>query len=150
MARKSTALKFTEPGRTQQHFKAECDVNNIVRRFAETGIQESFARGKPRFEFCTNQSFHEAQCIVAEVNTAFAEMPAKVRSYFSNDPANYIAALDDPDRRDDLVDLGLAEPLPPEEITPPEPSQEPVTQTAIPSPAEPSPEAIPPAQTEPN
>ena len=29
---------YTEPSMTQQHFKDECDVNNIIDRYTRTGV----------------------------------------------------------------------------------------------------------------
>lgn len=133
--RRKITSDFPNPGKTQQHFKDECDVNNIVKRFAQSGVVDHLASGSPRYGYCSSQSFTEAQFLVAEVRSNFERLPSATRAHFNNDAAEYIAAHDDEERRDELVTLGLAEPLP---EPPPEPEEIPE-----PPPAEPPPEATP-------
>lgn len=133
MARKNTQTLSGDDGRTQQHFKDECDVNRIVKRFSETGIAEHLANGNPQFAFCSSQSFTEAQFIVADMKSHFERLPSKTRAHFGNDPANFLEAHDDPERRQELFELGLAE-------APPEPEPDPV-EAPDPPPAEPAPQA---------
>lgn len=142
MARKKIVSTFPDPGRTQQHFKEECDVNNIVKRFAQTGVYDHVAAGIPRYAHCSSQSFTEAKFMIAEINSHFERLPAETRRHFENDPEKFVAAHEDPERRDELVELGLAEPLPESENEPDEAPDPPV--------ADPPPEAAPESKTEAN
>lgn len=100
-----------DPGRTQQHFKNECDVNRIVSRFAETGLPPTFAKGEGQYGFASAQTFTEAMHIVAAATSEFEGLPSNVRAHFNNDPTAFLDAADDPERRSEFVRLGLlAEP----------------------------------------
>ena len=104
---------FSGESKTQQHFTASCDVNNIVAHFLQTGVDPHADRAQnQQFGFASSQDFSEAMQNVAEINTRFAELPSEERSAFANDPAQWL-------------EYELT-PLPPEEEeTPPVPSQEP-------------------------
>lgn len=101
-----------ERSRTKQSFKAECDINNIMRKFEKTGLIEHQARFQGRYGDFTNlpQSYHEAVNQVLEAEEMFMTLPAKVRAHFDNDPGSFLAAVDDPARREELVELGLLRP----------------------------------------
>ena len=106
---------FSANGKTQQHFKESCDVNNIVAHFTQTGIDPHADRiGKQKFGYASSQSFSEALRATAEINSAFAELPSATRAHFQNDPASWL-------------DAQLTPEAPSEEITPPESPQEPST-----------------------
>jgi len=128
------------PSMTQIHFADECDVNRIVKRFAETGIVQRTQKGPPAYGDATEASYHEAMCHVAIINSQFDALPSGVRAHFANDPGKYVAAFEDTERRAELQGLGLIEPDP---ITP-----ESVYEDSEPSPAsqEPSEAPIDPAQ----
>lgn len=115
----NTAKTFSGHGRTQQHFKDECDINRIVKRFSETGIVTHLAHSSPQYGFASAQNFTDAAFIVAEAKSQFEALPAKIRAHFENDPAEYLDAVQDESRHAEFVELGLLpEPLP-------EPSPEP-------------------------
>lgn len=109
---------------TQQHFKESSDINNIVARYAQTGLDPYEDRkARERFGEATSQSYEEAMFTVAEIQSRFNELPATTRSKYHNDPSNLLDAFHDPEQQAELAELGLCDPV--EEIVPPEPAQEP-------------------------
>lgn len=105
--RKRLAQDFSGPSITQQHFAASADVNNIIRHYAD--LEQPLPQPRPEsFGFQSSTSFSEAMQRVALVNSAFAELPAKTRSAFDNDPERWLEAQ-----------------LAPQEIVPPAASQAP-------------------------
>lgn len=104
-----TPFETTGPTRTKQAFKAECDVNTIMRRFQETGVMDHVNRYPAGYGDLTNvPSFHEAQNKVARANEMFASIPAAIRKRFGNDPGAYLEFVTDPRNQDELIKMGLA------------------------------------------
>lgn len=82
------AQDFSGDGQTQQHFKASCDVNNIIATYTQTGIDPYADRIRnQKFGFATSTDFSEAMRKTAEVRSAFALLPSAERSHFHNDPS---------------------------------------------------------------
>jgi len=121
--RERVAEHFPHPGRTQQHFKDECDVNLIMKRFTETGLVTHLAKGQGEFGFASALTFSDAMFIVSKAEQEFSALPSQVRAHFDNDPALFLDAAQDDTRRSEFVELGLLEPLPAE---PAEASTEPL------------------------
>lgn len=100
------------PTRTQQQFKDECDINNILRSYDETG---TINHRNPRpgifteFNELPVQDFQEAMNIVAYANSAFNDLPANIRSRFSNDPSQLVEFCNNPQNLEEAITLGLAE-----------------------------------------
>lgn len=83
---------FSGNSLTQQQFRESSDVNNIVKHYETTGFDPYAARRAAQtFGFATAKSFSEAMQNVAEVESAFAELPSETRSAFANDPARWLA-----------------------------------------------------------
>lgn len=96
---------------TKQSFKAECDVNNIVRRYQQTGVVTHVNRGQPKFgDFSNLGTYHEALLQVTHAQQAFMDLPAVVRDRFGNDPGALLEFLDDPANDREAIRLGLKTP----------------------------------------
>jgi len=61
------AITFTEPSLTRQSFKDECDVNQIVKRYTETGMINHIPRTTPRYGDAPEGDFLEAAIINADI-----------------------------------------------------------------------------------
>lgn len=109
-----TPIVFDEPTLTQQHFKDDCDINNIVRRFIDTGSwSDELATRRPMFgDFTQSHDYYEAQNIIAESKTLFEELPSALRKRFNNEPAEMLAFLENENNRQEAVALGLVNPDP--------------------------------------
>ena len=102
------------PAETKQSFAADADINNIMRKYEQTGYLIDPLRApvcSPQFgDFTAVFDFLTAQTAIIEAQTAFSELPSSVRKYFDNDPAALIAFLQDESNRDKAIELGLIMP----------------------------------------
>ncbi len=96
---------------TQQHFKEEVDVNNIIAKFAQTG-ELPVAREAQQYGYAPSQTFTEAMFIITEAKEEFAKLPSAARAAFGNDPAKYLDAATDAEQRPLFEELGLLDKLP--------------------------------------
>ncbi len=103
---------FTEPSLTKQSFKKECDINVIMSKYQKSGLISHINTHEARYGETSAQSFTEAQYLVAEAQSMFAELPSKARRYFNDDPKAFLAFTENYDPETDkqqLIDLGLSE-----------------------------------------
>lgn len=106
--RPSVGIEFVEPSMTEQHFKDECDINNIVSKFQETGVLPQGNRESlfgdfaeyPQDLMASHQYFDKAA-------DAFSQLPATLRKEFNNNPVELLQFLQDERNRDKAVSLGL-------------------------------------------
>lgn len=121
----SEGIVFTEPSMTQQHFKDETMIDNILQKYAETGfLTDPFTPKRPiQFgDFSDVTDFQTAQNAVARATEYFESLPSNVRASFGNSPQEFLNALNDPEQRSKLEELGF---VAPEETKIPEPPKEP-------------------------
>lgn len=108
-------ITFDEPSMAQQHFKDECDVNNILRKYESTGLVTHVANGTPSYgDFSSVLEFQQAQNILIEAQDAFEALPASLRKRFDNDPAVMLEFIENPDNREEAEKLGLVDKKPSE------------------------------------
>lgn len=106
------AQDFSGESRTQQQFVGAADINNIVAHFQATGVDPSADRAaNQQYGFASSQSFSDAMQNIAEINSAFADLPSEARQGFGNDPARWLDSMATP-------------PPTPDEIVAPEASEE--------------------------
>jgi phage internal scaffolding protein len=100
-------LVFTSPSRTQQSFRDECDINNILRQFNVTG-QLPVGSVQPQYgDFSGITDYQSALNAVMAAQDSFLALPAKVRSKFDNDPALFVDWASDEANKDEMKALGL-------------------------------------------
>lgn len=119
------------PSMTKQEFQHECDINNVIKAFSQTGMFKhvSARAGAGTYaDLPDSYDFQEALHEVQRARDAFMTLPAKLRSRFGNDPAEFLAFTHDPANKAELQDLGLAKPDP----VPPPPVEVKVVATAAP------------------
>jgi len=108
-ATNESGLACEEPSLAQQHFKDECDINNILRQFNITG-QLPGTPLSPRYgDFSGISDYHTAMNRVIAAQDEFDALPAQIRARFDNDPANLIEFLENSDNRPEAEELGLVE-----------------------------------------
>lgn len=97
--------------RTQQSFKKESDINNIIAKYKKTGFLVDASVISNRVAFCGDftsvDDFLSAQNKIARLRANFATLPALIRDKFNNDPANLIDFLSKEENMDEAVKLGL-------------------------------------------
>lgn len=102
-------IEVFDKSRTQQAFVEECDINNIVKRNPD--VLAMGTRDRPMFgEFSNLPSYHEALNLVVEARAAFDALPSEIRTRFGNDPAAFLAFMDDDANYDEAVRLGIVQP----------------------------------------
>ena len=114
-------IVFTEPSMTQQHFKDETMIDNILQKYAETGfLTDPFTPKRPiQFgDFSDVKDFQTAQNAIALATEYFESLPATVRASFNNSPHQFLNALNDPEQRSKLEELGFVAPEPSKEPQP--------------------------------
>lgn len=95
---------------TKQSFKAECDINEIVRKFVRTGVVEPKSLERRSAMFADVSGLDDYQSALHAIDAAragFDTLPAGVRDRFGNDPAGLLVALANPANADEFVRLGL-------------------------------------------
>jgi phage internal scaffolding protein len=109
-----SGLLCLDPSLTKQEFTEECDVNFILDRFVKGGDLTLNAR-TPRYGDFTSMpgSYHEALIFIKDTERSFMELDAKIRAKFDNDPQKFLDFVSDPANADQLVDMGLANAIPP-------------------------------------
>lgn len=97
-------------GRTRQEFKAEADINVIMKRYAATGVLEYLNKKQPQYADVTGRDYQTAMDLVANARTAFEELPSALRARFANDPGQLLDFIADPENYDEAAELGLLQP----------------------------------------
>ena len=112
---KHERVKFTPKGesRTKQAFKDECDINNIMARFMKGQVVTHMNEHAGTYgELPLVEDYQQALNAVMLAQELFSTLPAGIRTKFDNDPAKYLQFVEDPENREEMVKLGLAEALP--------------------------------------
>lgn len=100
----------TEPTRTQQQFKDECDVNLIMKKYHQTGEIYHINRKQGVYaDLSEVGDFQQMLHTVMEVQHTFDTLPAEVRAKFHNDPAELIEFVKDPKNFEEGLKLGIYE-----------------------------------------
>lgn len=86
-------MTFELPSMTQQQFKDDADINNIIARYEVTGMLVdplTPVSRTPQFgDFSDMPSYQEAQNVLVAAQNAFMDLPSDIREQFGNDPAKY-------------------------------------------------------------
>lgn len=102
-----TALKCEEKSLTQQNFKDECDINNIVDRWLRTG-ETPVSDSSPQYgDFTGITDYHSAMNKVIDARKRFNDLPADIRKRFNYDPGELLDFVNNPDNEKESVELGL-------------------------------------------
>lgn len=103
---------------TQQSFKEECDINEIVRRFGLTGQLPENVRVPVSGDFTGVSDFQTAMNAVTQAQEAFMELPANLRARFNNDPQRLMEFVADSGNIEEARKLGLVPPVavPPRDV----------------------------------
>lgn len=97
----------TDPTLTQQQFKEQCDINNIIKHYTQTGELPLSKKVGQFLDVSNVQDYHSALTTVFEAQKAFDALPSNVRSRFENDPNQLIAFIEDDNNHEEALKLGL-------------------------------------------
>lgn len=107
--RRKVEITFDQDkGMTRQEFERECNINNIMSKYQKTGVVDHITKHSPFYGDYDPIDFQTALNTIRDGEAMFAELPSAARKFFSNDPAEFMAFVQDPDNIDKLVELGLA------------------------------------------
>lgn len=104
---------FELPSMTQQHFKDECDINNIIARYEQTGLLTDSLHPARMYHFgdySDVKDYQDSLNFIIDARAMFDDLPARVRERFNYDPSQLLFFLADETNRDEAVRLGLVSP----------------------------------------
>ena len=97
-----------EPSMTQQQFKSQCDINQIIKKFEKTGLVTHLNHSQGQYgDFSKISNFQENLNMVMQAQMAFDALPAAVRKRFANDPSQLLDFIQDDSNYDEALKLGL-------------------------------------------
>lgn len=119
--------------RTKQAFKDQTNINDVVRRYAQTGMWDHLQKREPQFgDFSLSADLKTAIDRVRGAEDDFNSLPAAVRKVADNNPVKFLELLAEEDTARELQAAGLPINLPekapeakPEEAAGPPPSEPP-------------------------
>lgn len=101
-------ITFEKPSLTQQHFKDECDINLIIKRFTRDEIALMAAMSNMQYgDYSTSFDYHEAMTLVVQAQQQFEALPSSVRDKFDNDPVKMLDFVSKKENIEESVKLGL-------------------------------------------
>lgn len=97
-----------DPGVTDPSGAEDCDINNIVARFHKTGILPNVDVRSVFADVSDAPSYQDALQTIINAENQFMSLDAKTRKKFSNDPAEFLDFVENPENAQELVKMGLA------------------------------------------
>lgn len=95
--------------RTQQQFKDECNINNVIAKYDKTGIFTHVNEAQAHyFDNTKINEYQESLNLVIQSKLSFSKIPAEIRKRFGNDAGLYLEFVTNPDNMDEMVKMGLA------------------------------------------
>ena len=102
--------KPSGPSLTKQYFLKDTNLNSIMEKYQSTGVLES-TTGTPRQpqfgDFSDVKTYKEGLDSIINAQSAFDDLPAKIRKRFGNNPSNFIEFMDDINNLDEARRLGI-------------------------------------------
>lgn len=97
------------PSCTHQSFAKQTDINLIMARYQKTGIVEHLNVHNGEYgDYLSADDYHASVNAVLAAQDCFMSLPSSIRSRFENDPAKFLAFVDDPKNVDEMINMGLA------------------------------------------
>ena len=105
---KKYVFKTVGESLTQQHFKEECEVINIIKKHDRNGIIEHVQRGQARYgDFSEVADYREALDLVRDAQSEFMTIPSDIRKKFDNDPGKFYEFVSNPKNKEELQEMGF-------------------------------------------
>jgi phage internal scaffolding protein len=102
-----SGLVCTEESLAIQSAEEESNINTIVRRFGISGELPNNLRMPQSGDFTNAVDFHTAMNLVRQAQEEFVRVPAEIRARFNNDPARFMAFIEDGSNYEEALKLGL-------------------------------------------
>lgn len=108
---RKTPVTFSGDSKTQQQFRDDADINNIIKRYTEcpqTSLTERICPRVPQFgDFSDVGDLQRNLNEIRDAGYKFDALPSALRARFNNDPLQLLAFVQDSANRDEAVKLGL-------------------------------------------
>lgn len=108
---------FCGEGKTKQAMKAECDINNIMKRYKKNGQIPGNMLNGIYADVSEMSDYQESLNKVIKAETLFMKLPVEVRKRFGHDPIGFVDFAVNPENEKELISWGLAKPKPIEDKT---------------------------------
>lgn len=108
-------------GRTHPEFEAECDINNIMKKYQKNGVLPDGIGVGMYGDFSDAGDFLDSQNVIQRAQEQFASLPAAVRERFRNDPWSLLMFVHDKANIEEARKLGLLKDEPIAVVPPVEP-----------------------------
>lgn len=100
----------TEPSMTKQNLAENLDVNNIIKRYNQTGVLQQAYNFEGIYGEFTSYDLRQAMDKTLKANELFMDVPSDIRAYFKNDAGAFIDFATNKDNIKQMRDWGLAPP----------------------------------------
>lgn len=117
-----------EPTRTKQALAESLDVNNIIKRYNNTGLLPKAHNFEAMYGEFDSMDLQTAIEKVHRAEQLFLEVPSKIRAQFNNDAGAFIDFATNAENIEQMREWKMA-PMPPEPAPEPAPEPEPDTTT---------------------
>lgn len=106
--RKRTTTDLSEPKITDQSYKKSCDINNIMKQYAKTGMFTHLNSQPLKYiDNTTIPNLEQSFEIVRNAHKLFYELPSDIRKLMDNNPANLESFVNNPKNEKILKENGL-------------------------------------------
>jgi hypothetical protein len=106
--RVACSFETTGESMTQEHFKEETEILNIIRRHDRNGVIDHINKGSAIYgDFSEITDYRDMIHKLREADSAFAQVPSDIRKRFENDPAKFFNFVTDSANHDALAEMGL-------------------------------------------
>lgn len=101
-------LVCPEPTLAQQQFAEECDFNNVLAKWQNSGLITHVNPNPPQYgDVSSISDYQSAMDTVLKAQASFDALPSAVRERFANDPAQLLLFVQNPDNTAEAIRLGL-------------------------------------------
>lgn len=113
------SIDCSQDGLTKQEFKDDCDINKIMDKYQRTGVINHLAKHGEQYGEIVAADLMEAHLISEQAGVMFRELPSSLRNRFNGSPVEFLEFVQNPENRDEMIEMGLME-KPRETLKPPE------------------------------
>lgn len=94
----------------QQHFKDECDISSIIKKYTRTGELPVVAWNRKGFYAdVTPEAYQSSFGMLAKVDEYFDALSASRKLQFDNDPAKFVDFITNPANMELAINMGYLE-----------------------------------------
>lgn len=105
----NTSIDFSKSkSLTEQQHKDEVKTQNILKKYAVSGVLPRAATQPQFMNIPDAPDFHESMNLITAVEQDFAQLPATLRAEFENNPAKFFDFCMNEDNRDALIEKGIS------------------------------------------